>query len=370
MRKHGHCDSCGNSFPQEELTPLGSSNLCGDCLDSATTFCTHCGERIFWDENAGSRDTPLCQSCYERYYTECSQCGAMIRQYAAYFWDDEDSPLCHNCYTSISQTRAIHDYSYQPAPVFHGDGPRYFGVELEIDEAGEDNDNARELLDIANRSEENLYAKHDGSLEDGLELVSHPMTLDYHKNGMPWAAVLGQAIRQGYQSHKTRTCGLHVHISRAAFGETAAQQDAAIARLLFFFEKHWNELLLFSRRTPKQLEHWAARYGYKERPRDILDHAKKGGNSGRYSCINLQNIETIEVRIFRGTLKYNTLIATLELLDRLCDLAIYCSDEEVKAIPWSSFVAGIPADTCPELVLYLKERRLYVNEPLETEADE
>ena len=136
MRKHGHCDSCGNSFPQEELTPLGSSNLCGDCLDSATTFCTHCGERIFWDENAGSRDTPLCQSCYERYYTECSQCGAMIRQYAAYFWNDEDSPLCHNCYTSISQTRAIHDYSYQPAPVFHGDGPRYFGVELEIDEAG------------------------------------------------------------------------------------------------------------------------------------------------------------------------------------------------------------------------------------------
>ena len=48
------------------------------------------------------------------------------------------------------------------------------------------------------------------------------------------------------------TCGLHVHVSRLAFGETEEQQDTAIARVLYFFEKHWEELLKFSRRVPQE----------------------------------------------------------------------------------------------------------------------
>lgn len=58
-----------------------------------------------------------------------------------------------------------------------------------------------------------------------------------------------------------------------------------------------------------------------------------------------------------------------ELLDRICDMAVYLSDGELKAIPWTSFVGGIPAVRRPELVQYLKERRLYVNEPVEGEAE-
>ena len=170
----------------------------------------------------------------------------------------------------------------------------------------------------------------------------------------------------GYRSHQAGTCGLHVHVSRAAFGKTYQEQDSAIARVLYFFEKHWEELLKFSRRTPRQLEHWAARYGYKEHPKDILDQAKKGTNGSRYTCVNLQNDSTIEFRIFRGTLKYNTLIATLQLVDRICDVAIFLSDEELKAMSWTTFVSGCQA---PELVQYLKERRLYVNEPVAGEEE-
>ena len=155
-------------------------------------------------------------------------------------------------------------------------------------------------------------------------------------------------------------------MSRLAFGETEKQQDAVIARILYFFEKHWEELLKFSRRTPRQLERWAARYGYKEQPMEILDHAKKGYHGGRYTCVNLPNQDTIEFRMFRGTLKSNTLIATLQLVDRICDVAIYLSDDELKALSWTTFVSGCQA---PELVRYLKERRLYVNEPVMAEAE-
>ena len=170
----------------------------------------------------------------------------------------------------------------------------------------------------------------------------------------------------GYTSHKAYTCGLHVHVNRNAFGATEALQDACIARILYFFEKNWEELLKFSRRTQGQLDQWSARYGYKDQPRDILDHAKKGGGKGRYSCVNLQNRNTIEFRMFRGTLKYNTLIATLQLVDRVCEVAMNLSDIELKELSWTTFVSGC---TAPELVQYLKERRLYINDPIESEVE-
>ena len=144
------------------------------------------------------------------------------------------------------------------------------------------------------------------------------------------------------------------------------KQEAAIARILYFFERHWEELLKFSRRTKHQLERWAARYGYKDKPKDILDHAKNGVNNGRYSCVNLQNGHTVEFRMFRGTLKLNTIIATLQLVNRICDVAFSLTDDELKDMSWTTFVSGCVE---PELIEYLKERRIYINEPVDSEED-
>lgn len=83
-------------------------------------------------------------------------------------------------------SRIIHEYSYRPAPNFYGNGPRFFGVELEIDEGGEYESKAKKLLNVANRDTENIYIKHDGSLDEGLELVTHPMSLEYQLTKMPW----------------------------------------------------------------------------------------------------------------------------------------------------------------------------------------
>ena len=70
--------------------------------------------------------------------------------------------------------------------------------------------------------------------------------------------------------------------------------------------------------------------------------------------------------MFRGTLKLNTLIATLQMVDHICDAAIFMSDDELHDLPWSSFVSAIKE---PELVQYLKERNLYINEPVEVEGE-
>lgn len=364
------CSNCREEIPLDQRCEFEDSQLCPRCLEEETTVCSVCGERIWADDNAGTSETPLCQGCYDRSYTNCERCGDLIRiEDACYAPDDEEEeyPMCGSCYSRMERNNAIQDYYYKPAPQFFGVGPRFFGVELEIDGAGESDHNAWELLNIANgEGEKRLYCKHDGSLDDGFELVTHPMSLRYHMEKMPWDKILRRASEMGYTSHQAGTCGLHVHVSRDAFGNTEAEQDTAIARVLYFFEKNWEELLKFSRRTQRQLDRWAARYGYKEQPRDILEHAKKGSHAGRYTCVNLQNHNTIEFRIFRGTLKYNTFIAILQMVDRICDVALFLSDDEIKAMSWSAFVAGCQA---PELIQYLKERRLYVNEIISAEEE-
>ena len=366
------CSQCGITFEQEELTEFDGESLCVECLDNHTFLCDCCHERFWNDDQSGDYDTPLCEGCYDSYYTRCEQCHCVIsRDYANYEAGDEDGdyPYCDSCFDSNGDGRYLHDYSYKPLPIFYGEGNRYFGVELEIDNGGKENENAETITRLANISDDNIYIKTDGSLDDGLEIVTHPMTLAYHMSNMPWSDILDKSLELGYQSHKTSTCGLHIHINRDSFGANPKEQDESIGRILFMVERFWSELLRFSRRTERQIQQWANRYGYKDNPSQILDHAKQGGR-GRYAAVNITNWNTIEFRLFRGTLKYNTLIATLQLVNEICDVAFFMSDEEVGMVSWCDFVARFDAEKCPELITYLKERRLYINDAIESEEAE
>lgn len=356
------CTHCGCVLEEGEAILFQEDTYCADCMEELTILCEHCGKRIFRQDNAGDTETPLCSRCYHRHYVTCERCGRVLLQEDVYYEsDDDDTPYCHRCHL---QNETIHGYYYKPEPIFYGSGPRYFGVELEVDSGGESYSNARKVLEIANAQNEYIFCKHDGSLDSGFEIVTHPLSLEYQCQNMPWSEVLDSLKDMGYTSHNAGTCGLHCHISRDALGDTEEEQEDTIARILYFIEKHWEELVKFSRRTHNQLERWAARYGFRDSPQELLKYAK--GGYGRYTCVNLSPDETIEFRMFRGTLKKNTIIATLQLINRIIDLALDLSDWELKSMSWTTFVAGC---TQPELVQYLKERRLYVHEPVTAEAE-
>lgn len=359
MEEKIYCSHCGAVIDTDDYEELDGQIVCSDCVENHTTVCDCCGERI-WNEDAeGDEYTYLCSYCYQNHYTRCSNCDSLIHNDDAYQLDGED--YCHECYDEErDKCQHIHDYSYKPEPIFYGDGNRYFGVEIEIDGAGKDDEYAEELLDIANNDGEYIYIKSDGSLDDGMELVSQPMTLDYHKDYC-WSDIMRKAVSLGYRSHQTSTCGLHIHVNRTAFSGNREEQDEVISRILYFVEHHWNEMLKFSRRSEYTMNRWAARYGYEHTPKAIMDKAKKG-NNGRYAAVNLCNYHTVEFRMFRGTLKYNTFIAAIELVNRICDVAMYNTDDSIAKISWSDFVADI---TEPELIRYLKERNLYINEKVE-----
>ncbi len=361
-----YCTHCGEIIEDDDYDTIYGEPICQDCVDSYTTVCDRC-EKIVWDDDVHTDEsTCLCHHCFENYYTRCEECDSIIHNDDAYEY--EDCYYCRECYENIRRNASIHEYGYKPEPKFfgkytRGDSTRFFGVELEIDGAGKDDDYAEEILDIANKDNDHIYIKTDGSLDDGMELVSHPMTLDYHKS-FCWKDVMNYAVRLGYRSHQTSTCGLHVHVNRNSFGDDRDEQDEIISRILYFVEHHWNEMLKFSRRSEYAMNRWAARYGYENSPKAIMDKAKK--NYGRYVAVNLCNYATIEFRLFRGTLKYNTFIATLELVARICNTAYTMTDDEISRLSWSDFVAEI---TEPELIQYLKERNLYINEKITTEEE-
>ena len=361
------CEFCGKELFESEAFTFDGVTMCRDCMENQTVICDRCNTRIWAEDDEGSDCISLCQDCYDQYYTHCERCGRLISyDYANYLEYDDDTPYCESCYSIMSENAVIHEYSYKPEPVFHGDDKLYLGVELEIDNGGECSDNAERLLDIANFQCDNMFIKRDGSIDDGFELVTHPMALEYHEKEMPWRKILNTAVTMHYRSHNTKTCGLHCHVSRSAFGDTYEKQEEVIARIVYFVEAHWNELLKFSRRTETTIMRWASRYGIAENTKMTYDKAKKG-NMGRYVCVNLQNSQTVEFRIFRGTLRYETLIAALQLVHEICTAAISMSDKEFESMSWCDFVSRIKDK--PELVNYLKLKRLYVNEPIAEEAD-
>lgn len=362
MEEKRTCDHCGRTLAEDEGILVGEALLCEECVDDYCITCDRCGETIWTEDCVTDDNTYLCRECFNDHYRRCEECDHIIH-------DDDicwhnDLPYCCNCYDDIYDDE-IEDYSYKPDPIFYGNGERYFGVELEVDCGGKDNENARTLKDLANCSEEHIYIKSDGSIDDGFEIVSHPMTLDYHMNEMDWKSVLQEAIKMGYKSHQTSTCGLHIHVNRNAFGENQAEQEEVISRILFFIEKHWNELFRFSRRSEYNMNRWSARYGYEKSGKKILQKAKDTGN--RYIAVNLRNYHTIEFRLFRGTLKLNTFLATLQLVNEICRVAILFTEEEIEKMSWSVFVRDI--EYYPELVQYLKERQLYINEEIFAEED-
>ena len=162
---------------------------------SETLTCRCCDTPIRPEANAGAEDFSLCESYYDRHYTRCSHCGTLLLEnHTCYYSPDDDDELsyCSDCYRLVNR-KDIRDYYYKPTPRFFGDPPRYYGVEPEIDGGGESSYKARQLLDLANTEDELIYIKRDGSLDEGLEIVTYPMSLDYHRSRIPWEALMRKA---------------------------------------------------------------------------------------------------------------------------------------------------------------------------------
>ena len=268
----------------------------------------------------------------------CEDCGCIVS------WGDTESTLCGEC-EDRRQEELVHEYSYKPDPIFHGSDTRLFlGVELEVDRGDDRLALAERVLhDIG---EDKIYCKKDGSLgPEGVEIVTHPCTLDYHMTQLDWRQICATAREYDYTSHNAGTCGLHVHASREALGDRYGARELTVAKLILMVDRLEEPLTTFSRRDVSSLERWAkiAKTGVSPDDTDsqVLDKIQGAMSYDRYVAVNTQPDETVEFRIFRGTLRFETILASIQLVDLLCHWAMTHTLNEVRAVTWQTLCEGI-----------------------------
>ena len=349
------CDDCGRLVPEEDLIAVDSGNryICEDCTGEYYV-CDHCNELVSDCYIAVNTDSiTLCDYCYGYYYFTCEGCGEV------YHSDDGEyiDGYCYCCDCADDYRSRILPYSAKPTPMFLGDGAGYYGLELEIDNGHNKQEAARA---IAEAGGDHIYIKEDGSLScEGMEIVTHPATLNYHVNHFPWSDICQTALSYGYRSHDTDTCGLHIHASRSLFGDTETEQDLTIAKIILLVDRWYdNYVVRFARRQLSNMRRWADKPNAGIQPEDderaAISKSKKDANN-RYRAINLCNHRTVEFRLFKGTLKRDTIIASIQWVDRIIQ---YCRNTQLKDL-FNTDWEDIFGDTeYAELTEYLKQRNL------------
>ena len=296
------CARCNDVVPADDTTWVSSSSgdtvrWCAHCSDTFAHRCGDCGQ--YFTRSAMVTDD-ICDRCFSDHYGTCGGCGEPVHNDDSYYDEDADEDMCRGCHEGTSrQPTGLREYGYKPTPKFHGVGPLFLGVELEMEAKDCSIGSLREEL----QTDETLYyMKRDGSLSNGLEVVSHPCSLTYHREEFGWADILQKARKEGARSHDTTTCGIHVHLSRKFFSRVEE------TRFVAFVNVHSANLIKIARR---------AGTGYTSYKAKELGAKRITTQEGRYEAVNMYNSTTLEVRIFKGTLKYESFMACLEICDAM-----------------------------------------------------
>jgi hypothetical protein len=315
------CDTIGSTNDSFNVVD-GNDLWCEGCIDRAASWCDSCQE---YNSDSSSyvsdRGEYWCNSCLDGAYY-CEDCDE---------WNGDGCDSCSDSTDSYGN-RIVHDYSYRPDAIFHStkkDERLFFGLEIEVE--GWEDRSASAMHAYQLEGMELAYLKHDGSLNDGFEIVTHPMSHDFFKNEATdlWTVLEDLRSKSGMRvkSWNTRTCGLHIHISRTGFNGGAHMHR--------FLNLVYSNPEFYSTLAGRESDQWAkftdiykAEYqrnadgervwdmdnGYVvDRKRTFKHKLSTDHNSDRYSAVNTNNQATLEMRIFRGSVNGDTIKAHLDL---------------------------------------------------------
>lgn len=218
--------------------------------------------------------------------------------------------------------------------------PVLMGLELEMEvRSGDREDHAVSLINAVGIHKGYRYAclEHDGSLNNGFEMVTGWTGLDVHAEQLQRFT---QPIR-GLKSHDTSTCGLHVHICKKNMTLYHA------VKMVLFINDSGNQRLIrtLARRDSSrysQVKNKKASYDWiknaKQYQESGRDRVLQMLNNDRYEALNFQNERTIEFRIFKGTLRYQTIMSCLEFTYATW---FFCRDSGTNELTTENFLEFI-----------------------------
>lgn len=242
----------------------------------------------------------------------------------------------------------IHQFNYVPKYIKHfmpgksEDTTLLLGAEIEVggnNNISSDNDKnstVKKCIQIMNGSdsdEENLiYSTHDSTVQ--IEFDTMPCSLEFHKNKMNYREMFEYLDKEGYKGHDCETAGLHIHANRSYLGKSRISQELVISKILYILEKFNDEICVIARRDNDYSEF----AGEKQNEDSIVELYGKYKDKGKRAALNLQHKDTIEFRMFKSTLKYETFILTLEFVKDIIDYAKSVDIEEIELAKWSDLM--------------------------------
>ena len=295
-----------------------ASSLVQDKFGGDYFQCDDCDHLGHYDDSCSVNDGNrcVCEDCRDNNYHWSDH-------YDCYVDDDFDEPE----YQHIGEYHSSSDNLGRIPSKYDNRKPRVLlGLELEMECSSDytlDNrakhllDNLGDYRDAHGSRYTYALCEQDGSLDSGFEMVTAYTGLDVHKEQLQFF----KEPFKGMQSHNTSTCGLHIHICKADMSTLHA------CKMVFFINDESNQKLVYAlaRRDAssyakihdkKTDKHWLkdAMQAGKGREDNHLQkkYQLRNLNSDRYEALNFRNEKTIEFRLFKGTLKYQTIMACLE----------------------------------------------------------
>ena len=358
-------DSVQNPVPADRFVDYGMGrvegrSMCTMCREEYImdnggeedfTYCNSCDEYYHYDNTVIFDHERYCNSCYENNMYTCRNCGEE-------YWSSYD----HDC--GDEDDALIHSYSYRPSPYFFGEGKYYFGFELEVESRSQSRYDGARI--VCNQLNAHAYIKEDGSLNDGFEIVTHPHTLEKYQTDFDWS-VLRKLQMEGYRSWNTSTCGLHVHVSRSAFGNGNPYEysltEKVFSQRVLSRQAHELRFMKLIYDNQRQVERIAGRsnnsYATFSDKGYLVRKVKTGHqNNGRYSAINTENDNTIEVRVFKGSLRKERVLSAIEFVHACVE---YTRNVKVStknhALSWLKFTGYVSenSEMYPNLVTIMSE---------------
>ena len=324
-----------NNLPKVKMEYIHGRIYCPGCTElwqetnPDYVSCDECNQMfgdaddLYWSElHQDSR----CRDCYNS-EIECDDCGDCF--------GEEDGHSCDSRTRNYSEY--VHSWSYKPDPRFWGEGKYYLGFELEVEDT---NDNyaigaelAHNTLNPVRNRKYRGYLKGDGSLTNGFEIVTHPHTLEEYQKNFPWT-MLTELKKLRFRSWNTSTCGLHVHVSRTAF-----DNDDHQIRFI--------KLIYDNERQVQRIAGRSSNYASFSDAGKIIPKVKyKNQSNGRYAAVNVEPDNTLEVRVFKGSLHIPRILSGLEFVHSVVEYT-----RELKIIPkdkpfsWVKYVSYISSNT-------------------------
>jgi len=331
-----YCQRCEDGMPSENSHTVDNEEWCDYCWENYSYYCENCCESSS-ESTTYVGDTPFCERCFSDNCYYCDECDESYHN--DYPCDcRESNPIEGKCCRGYRASGTIHDYSCKPAPIFKGVSKHkmYLGFELEtemprVDSASSFASSA--LLGTA-------YLKHDGSISNGFEIVTHPHTHQQYRDN---SALLWDTIETLRKDHEARswdtdTCGLHIHLSRDGFSS-----GAHMHRFIAFVYKNAPHMMKFAGRKSR-FARFNDVYTFDEYDRPVFSIKHKVGSpdrnhTERYSAVNTQNPNTIELRFFRGTMKASGVLSALDLAQAMVEYTreLRLDDVKLGALSWDWF---------------------------------